>query len=83
MYSPPSCDAVLREHCWFGGDAYPSGHCKLSNTSNLVRKYPLRLVIPLGYDPFCIGILHFFGSISKFVPGAGILLVSAATAISS
>jgi alpha-L-fucosidase len=39
MYSPPSCDAVLREHCWFGGDAYPPGHCKLSNTSNLVRKY--------------------------------------------
>lgn len=39
MYAPPSCDAVLREHCWFGGDAYPPGRCKLSNTSNLVRKY--------------------------------------------
>jgi alpha-L-fucosidase len=21
MYAPPSCDAVLREHCWFGGKA--------------------------------------------------------------
>jgi alpha-L-fucosidase len=39
MYSPPSCDAVLREHCWFGGRAYPPGHCKLSSTQNLVRKY--------------------------------------------
>jgi hypothetical protein len=39
IYDPPSCDAVLREHCWFGGDAYPDGHCKLSSTSNLLRKY--------------------------------------------
>ena len=39
MYAPPSCDAVLREHCWFGGNAYPPGHCKLSSTPNLVRKY--------------------------------------------
>jgi alpha-L-fucosidase len=39
MYAPPSCDAVLSEHCWFGGRAYPPGHCKLSSTPNLVRKY--------------------------------------------
>ena len=39
VYSPASCDAVLREHCWFGGAAYKSGHCKLSSTANLVRKY--------------------------------------------
>ena len=39
LYSPPSCDAVLREHCWFGSKAYPPGHCKLSSTANLVRKY--------------------------------------------
>jgi alpha-L-fucosidase len=39
LYDPPSCDAVLREHCWFGGDAYPPGHCHISSPRNLLRKY--------------------------------------------
>jgi alpha-L-fucosidase len=39
IYDPPSCDAVLREHCWFGGNAYPPDHCHLSSTRNMLRKY--------------------------------------------
>jgi alpha-L-fucosidase len=39
VYMPPSCDAVLREHCWFGGAAYPAGKCKLQSTSALLGRY--------------------------------------------
>jgi alpha-L-fucosidase len=39
VYMPPSCDAVLHEHCWFAASAYPVGRCKRQNSTRLLGEY--------------------------------------------
>jgi alpha-L-fucosidase len=38
VYMPPSCDAVLHEHCWFT-PGYPAGKCKRQTSTRLLGQY--------------------------------------------